>query len=87
MERRYNLPPGTAEQLLAELGDRCHICGATQDENMRGRLHIDHCHTTNVIRGLLCGYCNSGLGYFKDDTAVMLAAINYLNQPRMWTAA
>ncbi|SRR5260221_2385967 len=43
-------------------------------------LNIDHDHNTGIIRGLLCENCNKGLGYFKDDLAIMANAFNYLLQ-------
>lgn len=54
----------------------CAIC-KTQPN---GRLYIDHDHTTNKVRGLLCQKCNSGLGMFKDNIQNLLNAINYLEQ-------
>ena len=51
---------------------RCALCAA------EGELVVDHCHTTGRVRGLLCRLCNSGLGMFKDDTAVLAKAIAYL---------
>lgn len=53
---------------------KCVICGTTE-----GKLCIDHCHTTNKIRGWLCDKHNRGIGYFDDDTQLMLKAINYLS--------
>lgn len=50
----------------------CLICGS------KDRLHIDHCHTQNKFRGLLCISCNTGLGMFKENVEVMQKAINYI---------
>ena len=43
-------------------------------------LCVDHCHTTNKVRGLLCTSCNIGLGHLKDDTRILQQAIKYLER-------
>jgi hypothetical protein len=56
-----------------ELGTTaCVICGSTH------RLCIDHCHTTETVRGILCTQCNSGLGMFRDSAQLLAKAIKYL---------
>lgn len=41
-------------------------------------LCVDHDHKTGKVRGLLCDFCNKGLGYFKDDMRLILRSVEYL---------
>lgn len=66
--------------LRTEQDGRCAVCRIPEAEAPKGRLHLDHDHDTMVIRGLLCGNCNAGLGQFKDDLIRLLAAIDYLKR-------
>lgn len=50
----------------------CSICG---DET---NLVVDHCHSTNKVRGMLCNRCNKGLGLFRDDPDLLEFARIYL---------
>jgi Recombination endonuclease VII len=54
------------------LGDSCAICATTEN------LVVDHDHRTGRVRGLLCGFCNSALGYLRDDPSLCDAAKTYL---------
>jgi hypothetical protein len=59
---------------MEKLSKSCAICGSST------RLHIDHCHKTNVIRDRLCQNCNVGIGHFKDDPELLRKAIAYLEK-------
>lgn len=61
-----------------EIHKKCEICGASETE--RRALSVDHCHKTNMFRGILCDSCNRGLGYFKDNTKLLLKAADYLGK-------
>jgi len=63
------------DALLQRQQSKCFICGISQAELEAKRnahspvhctLHIDHCHTTGMIRGLLCEHCNGGLGRLEN---------------------
>lgn len=72
----YGISLEKADALYNELN--CQICG-NEFVDTRNK-HIDHCHDTGVVRGVLCKNCNFALGYFKDDVAVIKKAIDYLNK-------
>lgn len=65
------------DRLFEREGGRCAICGTT-DSGQRD-FHVDHCHDTGHVRGLLCGRCNIGLGYFRNDEEIMKRAVIYLS--------
>jgi hypothetical protein len=52
----------------------CAVCHQKSDAS----LHVDHCHSTGKVRGLLCTSCNRMLGYAKDNTETLKRAISYL---------
>lgn len=57
----------------------CAICGRHETE-FKTRLCIDHDHTTNKLRGLLCSNCNFVIGHLQDDAELCLKAYNYLRK-------
>lgn len=75
---RYGVEHGTYAKMLAEQNGRCAICKTETPGGRAGRFHIDHCHDTGVIRGLLCTNCNTGLGQLKHDPDLIRKAIEYL---------
>lgn len=78
----YGIGIDEYEKLLDAQEHKCAICGkqesATQSNGKTFRLAVDHCHESKKIRGLLCSRCNRGLGYFSDNTATLLSAVEYL---------
>ena len=55
---------------------RCLICNAKE------ALVVDHDHTSQTFRGLLCQQCNLGLGHFRDNSDSLVKAAEYLNKHR-----
>jgi hypothetical protein len=76
---KHGFSAADRDELLAEQGGVCAICGTS--EPSEGRWHLDHDHATDEVRGVLCPHCNKGLGHFKDDTQSLLAAVAYLTSP------
>lgn len=72
---KYGLTVEQYEQMLIEQTHRCALCG----EESNGRpWHVDHCHDTGKVRGVLCDRCNRGLGQFREDAALLRKAVAYL---------
>lgn len=55
---------------------KCESCGI-KFKDSRNR-HIDHCHKTDSVRGVLCFNCNAALGHVKDNQKKLLKLIKYL---------
>jgi hypothetical protein len=76
-EREYGLTHDQYLALLEAQDGTCAICG---NDSQQRALAVDHDHETGAIRGLLCDRCNPMLGYARDNTEVLQAAIEYLKQ-------
>lgn len=80
IRRQYGISMQQFEELLVHQGGGCAIC-AKPIEALRRRMNIDHCHETNMVRGVLCSGCNTGLGHLGDNLDGLLRAVAYLNNP------
>lgn len=76
--RKYSITPEHHAAMMKDQGGVCAICG-TAPEGVKNFPMVDHCHTSGKVRGLLCSNCNQGLGKFKDNPALLRAAIEYLS--------
>lgn len=75
-QANFNLTPIEYYILLERQGYQCAICPNWLD--LGKHTHVDHCHKTKIIRGILCAKCNRGLGEFRDNPAILRKAIAYL---------
>lgn len=73
LKSTYGVTLEEYEDMVVKQDSKCKICGEFWD-----RLHIDHCHKSGKIRGLLCNPCNRGLGMFKDNIGLLAGAMEYL---------
>lgn len=84
LRHRYGMSLDQYAAILESQGGVCAICRGTSPYTGKlGLFQVDHCHATNVVRGLLCFPCNSALGKFKDNEETLLAAVEYLRRPRV----
>lgn len=71
------------QEMLREQNGVCAICHQPEKhrDGLSGKpkdLAIDHCHKTGAVRALLCSSCNTALGLFNDDAALLAKAQNYV---------
>lgn len=66
--------PQFQTMMLIQCG-KCVICTEIMDYP-----HVDHNHETGQIRSLLCSFCNKGIGFFKENSAVLRAAAEYVEE-------
>ena len=73
---RYGLEWEQYLDLFEKQNKQCLIC--SRSINLEGTAHVDHCHKTKLVRGLLCGNCNKGIGLLQDDPMLLQKAKEYL---------
>ena len=85
--KRFNLTEDAWSNLFEGQGRRCAICRV--DTPTGHGWHVDHDHVCcpengrscgKCVRAILCSECNTGLGKFRDNPAVLRAAAEYLER-------
>jgi len=77
LKRAYGISFQEYKEMLAAQEGKCAICG-TQDMGKRKAFAVDHCHTCNEVRGLLCSPCNTAIGLLREDLNTMKRAMEYV---------
>lgn len=76
--KNYGMTAADYDRMLAEQDGHCKLCPRTTAGPNLKRLHVDHCHSTGRVRGLLCNKCNIMLGMAEDNVDRLRAAILYI---------
>lgn len=74
LKMKYGLSIEEYTKLFNDQNGCCAICGRSQQEFTR-RLAIDHDHTTNKNRGLLCVLCNTNLAVLENKEFCLKASL------------
>lgn len=77
--RFYGINQVEFDNLLQKQRNECAVCYKNFSNMTASALHIDHCHTTNQVRGLVCRQCNLGLA-FVDKKEWLESAIRYVTR-------
>lgn len=80
---RYGMTPEMLQEMATRQGGKCGLphCGRDlvfgRPSRQQGA-HIDHCHQTGRVRGILCGGCNTALGRLGDTVESLEQVVKYL---------
>jgi 5-methylcytosine-specific restriction endonuclease McrA len=81
LRSRYGLSPEEYAALLTEQGGECALCGSKEARGRWGtHFHVDHCHASGKVRGLLCASCNSALAQLGDSVEGLTRALDYVRR-------
>ncbi|GAA3490420.1 endonuclease VII domain-containing protein [Streptomyces cremeus] len=72
LKRAYGITEAQRDEMVASQQGVCTICLKAP------AVHVDHCHETGRVRGVLCFNCNAALGQLGDDPDTFNRAIAYL---------
>lgn len=75
LKHRYGITPERRQALVDASEGRCAVCYRLYDKPF-----LDHDHKTKKLRDVLCRFCNTGLGMFGDNLAILENAIAYLRK-------
>lgn len=79
LRERYGMTIEDRRALHFAQSGKCALCHRPIQNNA----HIDHDHTSNRVRGMLCSNCSHGLGLFHDDATLMRRAADYVEKHRV----
>lgn len=74
LKRTYGIDQSVYNQMLMNQHGKCAGCGIIQ----KGVLCVDHCHSTGVVRGLLCDRCNTTIGKFDEKPELIGLLASYV---------
>ena len=79
LKTNYGITVDQYNEMFQSQEGKCSIC-RTHQSSLSRRLSVDHDHKTGKVRSLLCNFCNTAIGSFKDSTDLLNRAIEYLQK-------
>lgn len=74
---KYSLTQPAFDAMFTAQNGQC--AGCLSDLVPGPGMHIDHCHKSKVVRGLLCASCNLALGKLMDNAETLRRLASYLD--------
>ena len=80
LKSKFGITREQHKQMFISQNGRCAICNIEFKTVGKRKVHVDHNHTTDQVRQLLCESCNHMIGLAKENTTTLLNAVEYLNK-------
>lgn len=77
LKKCYKITLEEYETILEKQNGVCAICKGSEGERA---MPLDHNHSTLTNRGILCHWCNKGLGQFFDNPTLLREAADYIDR-------
>lgn len=78
LRREYGIDLESYAHMLIDQGYACASCRDYLNLGDFRYIHLDHCHDSREVRGILCRHCNTALGLLRDDVGRIAALATYL---------
>lgn len=79
--KKYGLGLDGYAKLLADQQNCCALCNLPlPDHPKRGEIHVDHCHRTGKVRGIVHRACNVVIGYAMENVELLQKAVAYIER-------
>lgn len=82
LRRRYGIGIEDWNALLEAQDGNCAACGEPEGEESAMRFHLDHCHSTGKVCGIIHSRCNRLAGMAGDDPEIVGRIAEYLRRTR-----
>lgn len=77
LKNKYGITLDDYNKMFSIQNGSCKLCNKTHKNNKP--LHVDHCHKTNKVRGLLCFSCNWYMSNIDNDPDILFRLWAYYN--------
>lgn len=79
-KRKYGITFAQRDAMYAEQEGKCKVCEThmTWDYRKDNTVHVDHCHTSGEVKGLLCSNCNTAAGLLGENPEITAKLTAYL---------
>ena len=66
--------------MFIDQNNKCYVCSKESGDTKGTILHVDHDHSSNIVRKLLCSACNTIAARIENDPDLTARIIMYLKE-------